>query len=244
MNQDFISKYHLLGQQCKWSAYADPEFTQDLGKDFVHEDMINRAGWARYYFEGCFPNETAYLKCRIVNPSTEQLIRTFYFKFRKGYQTSLSGKSYIKDPILGEKIIKNGIMTELRPFKDGDTTVYKPGHVTFKAQRIADVSTDPHIDTYKAKAIQQYMLNYSEKAKVVFLVTPPHLTAYAKLILILVKQLVDLNFDQSYITKDSQKPLRKTRYMLDELGNLQSDGHGISGFQTMLSIGCPSPAYT
>jgi len=25
--------------------------------------------------------------------------------------------------------------------------------------------------------------------------------------------------------------------MLDELGNLQSEGHGIDGFQTMLSIG-------
>lgn len=35
----------------------------------------------------------------------------------------------------------------------------------------------------------------------------------------------------------SQKPLYKTRYMLDELGNLQSEGHGIDGFQTMLSIG-------
>lgn len=31
--------------------------------------------------------------------------------------------------------------------------------------------------------------------------------------------------------------LYKTRYMLDELGNLQSEGHGISGFETMLSIG-------
>lgn len=31
--------------------------------------------------------------------------------------------------------------------------------------------------------------------------------------------------------------LYKTRFMLDELGNLQSEGHGISGFQTMLSIG-------
>ena len=26
-------------------------------------------------------------------------------------------------------------------------------------------------------------------------------------------------------------------FMLDELGNLQSEGHGISSFQTMLSIG-------
>lgn len=31
--------------------------------------------------------------------------------------------------------------------------------------------------------------------------------------------------------------LYKTRFMLDELGNLQSEGHGISGFATMLSIG-------
>lgn len=60
---------------------------------------------------------------------------------------------------------------------------------------------------------------------------------YAKLILILIKQLVDLNFDKSYMTKSNQKPLYKTRFMLDELGNLQSEGHGISGFQTMLSIG-------
>lgn len=29
---------------------------------------------------------------------------------------------------------------------------------------------------------------------------------YAKLILILIKQLVDLNFDQSYMTKSNQKP--------------------------------------
>lgn len=35
----------------------------------------------------------------------------------------------------------------------------------------------------------------------------------------------------------SQKPLYRTRFMLDELGNLQSDGHGIANFQTMLSIG-------
>ena len=31
--------------------------------------------------------------------------------------------------------------------------------------------------------------------------------------------------------------LYRTRFMLDELGNLQSEGHGIENFQTMLSIG-------
>ena len=60
-----------------------------------------------------------------------------------------------------------------------------------------------------------------------FLVTPPHLMKYAKLILILITQLVNLNFDKSYMTKEDQKPLYRTRFMLDELGNLQSEGHGI-----------------
>ena len=39
------------------------------------------------------------------------------------------------------------------------------------------------------------------------------------------------------MTKVRVTELYKTRYMLDELGNLQSEGHGISGFETMLSIG-------
>lgn len=38
-------------------------------------------------------------------------------------------------------------------------------------------------------------------------------------------------------SETKMKPLYKTRFMLDELGNLQSEGHGIDGFQTMLSIG-------
>lgn len=238
MQADFIKKYHLLGMQCKWQAYSDAGFTESLGKDFYHEDLINRAGWARFYFKGIFPEEVAYLKCDIVNPQTEQLVRTFYFRFQKMYQTTLSGRMYMKDPILGNKIVKNGVMTELRPVREADgKTVYKPGHVTFKTEHIVDLDTMPRMEQTKARAVMQFMLNYSEKPKMVFLVTPPHLMSYAKLILILIKQLVDLNFDQSYMTKANQKPLYKTRYMLDELGNLQSDGHGISGFQTMLSIG-------
>ena len=57
------------------------------------------------------------------------------------------------------------------------------------------------------------------------------------MILILIKQLADLNLGQSYLTKANQAPLYKTRYMLDELGNLRSEGHGIQGLQTYLSIG-------
>lgn len=239
MSADFISLYHLKGMQCVWQAYSDPLFKESLGKDFYHEDLVNTAGWSRFYFKGIFPKDTAYLKCEIRNPQTSQLMRTFYFKFVKTYQTSLDGRTYVKDPILGQKIVHDGILTELRPVKDPKTgkTTFKRGHVTYKTEKMKDIATKPHKETVKARAITQFMQRYSEKQKMVFLVTPPHLMKYAKLILILIKQLVDLNFDQSYMTKDNQKPLYKTRFMLDELGNLQSEGHGISGFETMLSIG-------
>lgn len=239
MSADFIALYHLKGMQCIWQAFSDPLFKESLGKDFYHEDLVNTAGWSRFYFKGIFPKDTAYLRCEIRNPQTFQLMRTFYFKFVKTYQTSLDGRTYVKDPILGNKIIHDGILTELRPVKNPKTgaTEFKRGYVTYKAEKMKDIATTPHKETVKARAITQYMQRYSEKQKMVFLVTPPHLMSYAKLILILIKQLVDLNFDQSYMTKDNQKPLYKTRFMLDELGNLQSEGHGISGFETMLSIG-------
>ena len=242
-NSNYMEKYHFVGQQAVWSAYDDPEFKNDLGKDFYHEDMVSREGWARYYFDGKFKNDIGYVKLEIKNPSSGALIRTFYFEFQKNYQTSLDGRVYMKDPILEEKIVKNGILTEMRKFKkkgkDGepDKIVFRKAKTTFKEKRILDFKQKGQFTEVKTNAIISTMARYAEKPKMVFLVTPPHLMKYAKLILILIKQLVDLNFDKSYMTKSSQKPLYKTRFMLDELGNLQSEGHGISGFQTMLSIG-------
>lgn len=208
MAADFIARYHLKGMQCVWQAYEDPNFEKSLGKDFYHEDLVNNAGWSRFYFKGIFPKDTAYLKCEICNPQTKQLMRTFYFKFVKSYQTSLDGRTYVRDPILGEKIVHDGVLTELRPVTDKKTgkTVFKKGHVTYKTERMRDVAANPYKETVQARAVVQHMSRYSEKQKMVFLVTPPHLMKYAKLILILIKQLVDLNFDQSYMTKDNQKP--------------------------------------
>ena len=237
-NSDYIQKYHFIGQQAVWDAFEDENFTKPLGKLFHHDDMVSREGWARYYFDGKFANEIAYVRLEIRNPSTENLIRTFYFKFRKTYQTSLDGRVYMKDPVLEEKIVKNGILVELRKFKKKDgTIVFKEAKTTFEQEKILDIQNKGEKTLVKTNAIISTMARYAEKPKAVFLVTPPHLMKYAKLILILIKQLVDMNFDKSYMTKSNQKPLYKTRYMLDELGNLQSEGHGISGFETMLSIG-------
>lgn len=235
---NYLERYHLISARAKWDAFEDAGFTKALGKDFEHEDLVTRNGWAKYFFKGKFKNDTAYVRLRIYNPQTDMLIKTMYFKFMKKYQTSLDGTKYVTDPVLGTKIVKDGILVELKPFKKKDgTIVYKKAKTTFPSTTIVDMDIAPHAEKVQVPAIISTMAKYAEKTKAIFLVTPPHLMSYAKLILILVKQLVDLNFDASYMTKPSQKPLFKTRYMLDELGNLQSEGHGIDGFQTMLSIG-------
>lgn len=233
---NYLKRDHLIGAQVKWDAYADADFQQPLGADFEHEDILSREGWARYYFKGKFATDVAHLRLRLLNSQTGMLIRTFYFRFTKDYQTSLNGRFYITDPISSEKIVKNGILVELR--RDEKSGRYVPAHTTYPQMRLTNITFGlPDKELGQAQAIVSTMVRYSENPKAVFLVTPPHLMKYAKLILILVKQLVDLNFDKSYMTKSNQKPLYKTRFMLDELGNLQSEGHGISGFETMLSIG-------
>ena len=194
-HQEFLKRYHLMGMQAKWTAYEDKDFKKKLGKEFNHEDMVSREGWAMYYFDGKFSQPVAYIHLQIVNPQSNQVIRNFYFEFRKSYQTTFDSKRYVMDPVLGEKIVKNGILTELKPFrkKDSDEIVYRKANTTFERTVVKDI-----LEGGKTKgkvqdvAIIRNQVRYSEKPKMVFLVTPPHLMKYAKLILILIKQLVSL----------------------------------------------------
>lgn len=207
-HNDYCKEYHLIGLQVKWKAYEDPLFEKPLGKDFEHEDLVTREGWARYYFKGIFPNDVTYLYMQIKNPSTGLLVKDFYFKFEKDYQVSLDGRFYVKDPVLGTKIVKNGILTELKAVRRKKTgeRLYIPRKTTFKRDAVNFMQKNATKKRINEKAIIRTMCRYAEKPKMVFLVTPPHLMNYAKLILILIKQLVDLNFDQSYMTKSDQKP--------------------------------------
>lgn len=246
-HMNYLKRDNLIGTQVKWDVYRDPLFQDKMeGDDFEHEDILSREGWARCYLKGIFPQDIAYLRLRILNTQTGMLLKTMYFKFTKDYQTSLDGRRYIAETVTGKKVIKDGVLVELRPYdQDGNETIrvddiveFRPASTTYPQEYLTDLTmAQPTKKKGRATAIITDSVRYSEEPKAVFLVTPPHLMKYAKLILILIKQLVDLNFDQSYMTKNNQKPLYKTRFMLDELGNLQSEGQGISGFETMLSIG-------
>lgn len=245
---EFVKKYHLVGAQCVWQAFSDRAFLKSMGKEFYHENLISREGWAKYYIRGIFPNDITYVRLQIKNTKTGNLLYEFHFSFTKSYQKTLDGRHYVKDPILDKKIVRDGILTELKPVqkKNSDVLIYKKGKSTFVQRKIKNLSKLKEEDIQKGNiardrietsTISMMSTRYSESPKMIFFVTPPHLKQYAKLLLILIKQLVDLNFEQSYMTEKDQKPLYKTRFMLDELGNLESDGHGIQDFSTMLSIG-------
>ena len=241
---DYVSKKHLVGASAKFRAYTDKTFTEQSGEDFDHDDTVSRIGWAKYYPKGIFEGAKGYIKLELYDRQSQMLIDTFYFEFAKAYQLDVTGRKYLEDPILGDRIVKDGILYELEPVKRKNKKTGEIVEVFIKKPRMMSRKEIKHEggsewNLYDAKTpvIINTSVNYAEKQKAVFLVTPPHLMGYAKLILILVKQLADLNLGQSYLTKSNQAPLYKTRYMLDELGNLQSEGHGIQGLQTYLSIG-------
>lgn len=172
-NSDYIQKYHFVGQQAVWDAFEDDKFEHMLDKKmFHHDDTVSREGWARYYFDGKFENEVAYLRLEIRNPETESLIRTFYFKFKKNYQTSLDGRVYVKDPVLGCKIVRNGILTEMRKFQDKTTGefVFRDAKTTFEQEKILDIASGGEKTKVRTNAIISVMARYTEKPKMTFLV--------------------------------------------------------------------------
>lgn len=233
---EYLEKYKLVGLQSVWSAYEDPKFEKQLDKKlFGHTQIIDREGWARYFFDGKFKKRKSYIKLEIKNPKTGLLVKTFYFELELTFKTDLSGRRYVKDPVLNKKIVRDGALRELRFNKKKGKFEYRDTVVKRRYYDLLDESRKQEI--VEIPAFSQKTVKYTERPKAIFFITPPHLMSYAKLILILIKQMVDVNFEGSYLTKENQKPLYKTRYMLDEVGNLQSEGNGIPALQTMLSIG-------
>lgn len=231
-------------QRYHFSAYADENFTQPLGKDFDHDGTIDNHGWLIYAFKGIFPDSKAYIKLEIFGADDDLLMHRYFFKFTKDYQTSLDGNTFVHDPVSEERIVRNGTIQEMRKFKrlskDGSVSyVYRIKPTTYDLTDKSLILDDDgdSTSTRKMPVISQTDVHYTEKPRIIFCVTPPHMMSYAKLILIMLNQMFNMQVDKAYLTKANQKPLYMTRYMLDEIGNLQSEGNGIPFLQTKESIG-------
>lgn len=222
-NQDYVDDEHLVGCQVKFEAFTDNTFTESLGDKFKHESKISRIGWAKYVPEGIFPERKGYIRMQIFDRRFGMLKEEMYFRFEKEYYLDAAGRSYMVEPVTGERQVRDGIMYELvrKELVDKETgetrVVYEDGRKTRKGKAIvSDIRTGKQIiQDVDIPVVQSYLTRYAEKPRAVFLNTPPHKLAYAKLILILIKQLSDMNIGQSYLTKESQAPLYKTRFMLE-----------------------------
>lgn len=238
---EWMERYRYAGKLTRWSAYSDDTFTEKLDdKLFGHDQIINRDGWSRYAFDGKFDGMHGYIKMDVIDPANDLLMESFYFRADLAYQTSLDGRHYVKNPVTNERVIRNGKLTELQLDEGSGRYVPKNTTIVKRIRNFAfyeDGEKTPEDETVRVHAFSALKLYYAASAKAVFFVTPPHLMPYARLILILIKQVTDSAMESAYMTKGNQKPLYGTRYMLDELGNLQSDGHGIPKLETMLSIG-------
>lgn len=240
IQSEFLAKYGLVGMMGKFSAYEDVNFEKSLGKEFMHNAFVNRKGWVKYVFKGIFPKNYAYIKLEIYNNKTDTYVMSFYFKFEKSYLVDITGKRYVWDDILNQKVIRDGVLYEIQKGSNEKaiTTIDRKTitNVSYKHEGAKQVME-------KVPVIIQTKVRYSEKAKALFLVTPPNVPSYIKIPLIAIKQLVDDNFEQAYLTKENQKPFYNTTYVFDELGNMKADGQGIEAFATKLSIGLGQGQY-
>lgn len=233
----------LRTQGYKWSAYDDADFEKSLGKQFEYQNNITADGWISYVTKGLFPHETSYLKLEVFEQATGLPVHTWYFRFKKNYQVTLDGRSFVVDPVSEERVVQDGYLTQIQRVrqKDGSyKTVFAP--ISLPRTRVNLRENDKHtkvgdVIKYQVPLFEQIQVHYVEEPTMVFFITPPHLKSFARIILILINQMFNMQVDESYLTLPSQKPYYKTKYMLDEVGNLSSNGSGIPDLQTKASIG-------
>lgn len=225
-NPEFIKKFRISDELCTWTVYRDPLMTDKYeGDAFMHEEKLPPSGWTWGHFEGIFDQEVVYIRLSISSGNT--IIKNLNFRFTKGYKT-FDSISYVVDPITRDKSILNGTMEEW----------------SIENQRIEnstfDLNTLDYVgQTYrnqKTPILSSNQVYYSERPKFIFAITPPHLQVYQKHILVIIKQIVDEHFSNSYVTKPDRKPILGLRMLLDEFGNIRSGENGIPDMDTIASI--------
>lgn len=226
LNREYTSKYRLVNEVATWTCYRDPEFKDKYeGEDFEHIEKIEVSNWVWAYFKGIFDQDVVYLKLKIESSGT--LVKTFYFRFTKGYR-KFNSVSYIIDEITNDKIVLGGTLVELDP------VTKEPNISEFSHESIDYVSKSKRNVT--SPIIVSNQVFYSERPKAIFFIVPPHLQHYQKHVLIMIKQMTDEIYSMSYSTKSNRKPILGMRYMLDEFGNIRSGDMGIPNIDTITSI--------
>lgn len=243
INNSFLKAHKLIGRKVKFEAYRDAKMEDqiltDKPEDFLHETRLDVLGWVEFRFKGIFEEyeeieeydgtitkipKPIYIKMKIIDDNTGYSMYTFNYEFMRGYAKTVDGRRFIQNPRTGQRIEQGGTLRLGEYDEKQDKFVRKQ-----------EKSLLPN--GMKVLPIEQTDAVYNIRPKAIFSLTPPNLADYIKVALVMVSVLFDTSVGESYITKANGKPFYKTRSILDELGNMQFAGHGISNFETKLSIG-------
>lgn len=223
---EFVQEYRITKELAHWTCYEDRNFTRQMkGKDFEHEERISPSNWTWCYLKGKFEKDTIFMKLDVKTDGA--IAKTFYFEFQKGYKTA-GGISYIIDPITKKKVVSGGLLIELDPTtKQPKVSTYQSTKIDYATRGLANV---------QLPIIASSQVFYSERPKFLFAITPPHLQQYQRHVLVIIKQIIDEIYADSYVVKSNRKPIVGTRLMLEEFGNIRSGENGIPNIDTVTSI--------
>lgn len=242
VNKSFLKMHKLNGRKVKFDAFKDAAMTMKIEgnnpEDFEHETKLDHLGWVEFRFKGIFEEydyideddgtqtkapRPVYIRMRIIDDKSGYSMFTYVFEFMRGYAKTVDGKRFITNPTTHQRIEQGGTL--------------RLGEVDKQGNFIRNHKLEKLLDGRSVLPIEQTDAVYNVRPKAIFSVTPPHLADYIKVVIVMVSVLFDTSVGESYITKADGKPFYKTRNILDELGNMSFDGHGIPNFQTKLSIG-------
>lgn len=241
INGSFLKAHKLAGAKVIFESYYDEAMKDKLqGPDFEHTTKLDQLGWVEYRFKGIYENieevtepdgtvlripKPIYIRMKIQDRRSGLNMYTFDFEFTRGYAKAANGRTFLQNPRTGERIMQHGTL-RIGRVVDGK----------FQVDGMTGASNLPN-GMKNVLPIEQTDAVYNIQPKAIFSITPPNLTDYIKVVIVMVAVLFDTSVGESYITKDNQKPFYKIRSILDELGNMAFNGNGIPEFQTKLSIG-------
>lgn len=241
-NKPFADRYNLVQAATVWQAYHDPAMTDPYkGDDFRYEGNINDFRWAYAYFKGKFDDKPVYLKLTIyarngyLSGSPNNLkIKEFDFVFRKSYRKSYSGRQYLSNQITGEREVQGGEMHEYTYDKRTQKVHQVRSGIEVREHSLL-FSDNGAIKTKTRYTIEAYDIHYTDKPTALFLVTSE--PSYNKVLLMTLNNLYNQQVALCKLVFPNQKPVVPTKYLLDEFGNIKSEGQGVPELDTKLDSG-------
>lgn len=200
--------------------------------NYIHVGEFEK-GWIHGSFRGTLDQDKSYIKLSIKN-TQGNLVDTFSFEFTKGYRKDPTGNTYERDKLSGQLIIQNGSLREYHLDDDNEIS-YTPR--TFETLETSLSKSDDGDTITQNPYVKQAFPTYTEKPTALFLVAPPQEVTYNRLAIMVIDAAFNEQFGYGVSNPTTPKPFVATKYMLDEFGNIASNGKGIPDMGTKLSIG-------